>query len=110
MCPTDIEDNICEQYKPLEFKILSYTGKWPNRCSGDLICELNKQEFILHNPFEPDGSMDARDGIIYDDNHLYAWSIDEDCEGIDQLTKDQKDQIREFISENCLAGHCGGCI
>lgn len=85
-------------------KFVSYTGKWPNLCSGTLTLKVNGQ---LRTDFE----LISGGGCGFDNHWEDSWISNGSWTVIvpDDL-KDLKDEITEVVNENVPEGCCGGCL
>lgn len=97
-------------------KFVSYTGRWPNLCSGDLTLEIDGGEVTFgygfqskdtpkYNPFWSSGG-----GIMphYEGTWKGAWQID--VERIPEQFRKYATEIDEVFNANVEYGCCGGCI
>jgi hypothetical protein len=85
---------------------VSYDGKWPNLCSGNLILAINEQEIKF-----PDQCLSSGGSVSYDDEGSSIesgyWTIDTWPEKFPEWLKEQ---AIELVNENIDQGCCGGCI
>ena len=90
-------------------KFISYTGKWPNLCSGDLTLEINGKTYKFGYGQEypsfwtSGGSCSIRHGVSYGE-----WEID-----VDDLPEELRKyalEIDRVFNENVDYGCCGGCL
>mgnify|MGYP001027278592 FL=1 len=87
-------------------EFVSYDGKYPNLCSGQLVLKINGQVREL-----PRYCLKSGGGVWFDNDWRNAhvetgrWSIDlpEDLEPL-------RTKIEECINENIPYGCCGRCI
>lgn len=86
-------------------EFISYTGKYPNLCSGQLVLKINGQAREL-----PRYCLHSGGSVWFDDDwheHVTSgdWSIDlsEDLEPL-------RREIEECVNKNIPHGCCGGCI
>lgn len=91
-------------------KFISYTGKWPNFCSGILTLEIDGKKACfgygtLNGPFWTSGGgiNPGCKGTYYGE-----WEINV-LERPEQYRKYAK-EIDEVFNENVEWGCCGGCI
>lgn len=91
-------------------KFISYTGKWPNLCSGILTLEIDgkKARFgygTLNSPFWLSGG-----GLNpnYEGAYQGEWKIDVDR--IPEEYRKYASEIDRAFNENVEWGCCGGCI
>lgn len=99
-------------------KFISYTGKYPNLCTGDLILEVDgkrytfglilNRENILPTFWDSGGSCGfSKD---YSESYVYPgkWIINAD--ELPQELQKYADEIDELFNENVPYGCCGGCL
>ncbi len=116
-------------------KFISYTGEYPNRCSGVLTLEIDGVQYkfghnyMAHYYDEKTGTWGYSDedpnnpnfnsfwtsggSVTADRNWNFAveegeWQID--VEELPEQFWDVADEIDEVINENIPYGCCGGCI
>jgi len=85
-------------------KFVSYNGKYPNLCRGDLILEINKKQHKLDNPLCSGGSVSFTpewDEIITEGK----WEIE-----LPQHLECYREQIENIVEDNIRHGCCGGCV
>lgn len=92
-------------------KFISYTGKYPNLCSGDLTLEIDGKIYRFkryENRFWRSGGYVS----FYDD-----WSADVgtgeweiDVESLPEEIRKYADEIAEVFNANVAPGCCGGCV
>lgn len=87
-------------------EFISYDGKYPNLCSGQLVLKINGQvrelpRYCLHSGGRVWFGTDWGDAYV----ETGKWSIDlpEDLESL-------RKEIEKCINENIPHGCCGGCI
>ena len=103
-------------YNPANVEFVSYTGKWPNLCSGILTLRIYGKEHRfgygsgMHEPFwSSGGSCSFPNG--YGGNPYVSerpWIID--AERLADAFKPLAPEIDEVFNNNVLFGCCGGCI
>lgn len=97
-------------------KFISYTGSYPNLCSGDLALEIDGIEYTFGYGYERKTKPDfepfwcSGGGIIgdYEDTYSGEWEVD-----IDRLPEQFRKyafEIDRIFNENVEWGCCGGCI
>ena len=116
----------------MKIKFISYTGKWPNLCSGVLTVEINGKEYKFGHEID---DYDFKTNSYKTDNFDGFWltggcikmSIDRDMwsengpwkingywESADekhpQWVIDILPKLLEIFNENVPHGCCGGCI
>ena len=91
------------KYPHVEF--ISYDGKFPNLCSGELILLINgiKHKFPLY-------CMSSGGKIWFDNNYnehieYGEWSVD-----VPKELKEYEEEINYCVNEHVVHGCCGGCI
>ena len=110
-------------------KFISYSGKYPNLCSGQLVVEIDgKIVKFGHNTFNYEFSKDinkpASDGAFerfwasggdcylnnYSDEYIESgkWQIDTD--EIPEQFRKYAAEFDEVLNSNVQYGCCGGCI
>lgn len=100
-------------------KFVSYTGKYPNLCSGDLTLEIDGEITTFGYGFESkDKPKYARfwgsGGSVSFDEHWNA-NVDEgrwyiDVNKLPEKFRKYAMEIDEAFNENVEYGCCGGCI
>lgn len=104
-----------------EVKFVSYTGKYPNLCSGVLTLSIHEKEYVfgynfqerkgetLYPPFWRSGG-----NCGFTDNYSNAYV--NECEWVidgSQLPPELRKyatEINEVFNENVRFGCCGGCL
>ena len=91
-------------------KFISYTGEWPNLCSGILTLEIDGKEVQFgygppNNPFWTSGG-----GLNpnYEGTYQGEWKIDVNM--IPGKYRKYASEIDKVFNENVKWGCCGGCI
>lgn len=98
-------------------KFISYTGKYPNLCCGDLTLEIDGEKVIFGSMYC--SRMSERKGICpifwysggYIRNyeaHKGEWQID--VSEIPEEYRKYASEIDEVFNANVPYGCCGGCI
>lgn len=86
-------------------KFISYNGKYPNLCSGELVIEIDGKECNLGKyVLRSGGSVsftDDWDEVVTDG----AWSVD-----VPEELQKYKEEIEEVVNDNVPWGCCGGCV
>lgn len=91
----------------MSLKFVSYSGKYPNLCSGTLVLAIDGVEIIFPSHCLSSG------GRVYFDNEWNAyiesgeWDI---CEYPDGFPDSLKEDAVRLVNENVRYGCCGGCI
>lgn len=88
-------------------KFVSYNGKYPCLCFGELIVEIDGKEVNLGNCLSSGGSVWFDDEW---DEHIEGgpWDIDE--YELPEEYKKYYEEIKAVVNENVPQGCCGGCI
>lgn len=90
-------------------KFISYSGRYPNLCSGILKLEIEGKEVSFPKHFIISGGNIERN----DDWDMWAnygdWSISTTIKDYD-FTDEIIEEIIKVINENIPHGCCGGCI
>lgn len=103
---------INNELLPIEshVKFISYTGKWPNLCSGILTLEIDGKRArfghgTLNGPFWCSGG-----GLNpnYEGAYTDEWEID--VKAIPVEYRKYAHEIDRVFNENVEWGCCGGCI
>jgi len=92
--------------KPV-IKFVSFDGKYPCLCAGNLILRINGIERNLGNILHSGGSC----FYIGDMDYIAGegdWYINE--EELPEDLQPYKDEIEKIANENVEHGCCGGCI
>lgn len=86
-------------------EFVSYSGKYPNLCSGDLIVKINGEEVNLGICLRSGGvcgfTAEWEDYVTHGD-----WKIDELPEAYEKYRK----EIEKVANDNVPHGCCGGCL
>lgn len=85
-------------------EFVSYDGKWPNLCSGELVLRIDGKERRLHRVLKSGGMCgftEHWDGYV----EQGPWSVNlpEDLLGY-------KEEIERVVNKNVEWGCCGGCL
>ena len=89
----------------MKVEFVSYTGKYPNLCSGNLTLLVNGIKFTGF-------SLSSNGRVWFDDDwneHIAkgSWEVDE---WPANFPEEAKKEALEVINENIEHGCCGGCI
>lgn len=91
---------------PSRVNLVSYTGKYPNYCSGELTLDIDGEEYLFGNwwpvRLRPEGACEK------------FWHMDDgewliDYEKLPDEIKEYADEIDAIINEALECRHCGGC-
>ena len=110
-------------------KFISYTGKWPNLCSGVLTVEIDSKEikfghdiggdFDFKNDCYKDGNLEpfwVSGGCVRmnEDYEVWAekgsWELRYIVNNYPQWIIDLLPKLLEVFNENVPLGCCGGCV
>ena len=100
-------------------KFISYTGAYPNLCSGILTLEVNGKTYVFGNTYDnknnyesfwSSGGSCGFAGPNYSDEYVdYGeWRINR--EYLPEELQKYADEIAEVFNENVRFGCCGGCL
>lgn len=99
-------------------KFISYTGKYPNLCCGDLTLEVDGEKVIFGNGY--DIKMNKRKGVypifwhsggyISSNYEAYKGEWQIDVSEIPEEYRKYASEIDEVFTTNVPYGCCGGCI
>jgi hypothetical protein len=87
-----------------KIEFISYSGKFPNLCSGKLVISVNGTLYILKNVMITGGGCNYRENYI---GHG-PWSIDNFY--VPEEIKKYCKEIENIVNNNVVFGCCGGCI
>lgn len=92
----------------MKIEFISYNGKFPNLCRGELVFAIDGKEYSL-NPH----SLISGGSVTFDENweeNIFygTWKIDED--ELPEEIRKYKIEILEMINSNIKWGCCGGCV
>lgn len=99
-------DGIKETQYVVEF--VSYDGKYPNLCSGNLVLKVNDKEYKFPQYcLSSNGSAYFTNN--YSDSHVTSgpWSI---RSWPDDFPDGAKIEAEKVVNENVRHGCCGGCL
>ena len=111
-------------------KFISYTGKYPNLCSGVLTLEINGKEYKFGHNYSSYHIDDKGVGRFTDEDQKHPnfdqfwssggcitsnWGVESgewiiDVEELPEQFKELADEIDKVFNENVEYGCCGGCI
>lgn len=96
-------------------KFISYTGRWPNLCSGILTLEINGKTYKFgYSQKYPKfwysgGSCGFKDRVNWESYINYGdWEIDVD--DLPEELRKYASEIDRVFNENVEPGCCGGCL
>ena len=86
---------------------ISYDGKWPNLCSGQLIVRIDKEKYVF-----PRHCLSSGGSASFDENwseHVASgpWSVREWPEN---FPEEYKEEVLQKINDKIDWGCCGGCL
>lgn len=89
-------------------KFVSYDGKWPSLCLGNVVLEKDGKEFKISGLLISGGSCYFTNG--YSESHVDSgdWIVNK--EALPDGLKEDYDYIRFLVNENITHGCCGGCL
>ena len=93
-------------------EFISYTGKYPNLCSGVLTLKIDDKivQFGYEEGYEPFWESGGGCGFDGSRSYIYGgeWVIDEysDLKEFEPI----KDKLIEVFNDNVEWGCCGGCL
>jgi hypothetical protein len=103
---TMIRPAQCQSESIIEF--VSYDGKYPNLCSGQLVMRVNGVDvkfpkYCLHSG----GSVWLSNG--YSEEHVEKgeWTI---AKWPEDFPKELKGAAKDLVNQNIPKGCCGGCV
>ena len=86
-------------------KFVSYNGKFPNLCSGELVLEIDGKECRFDHCLCSGGS------VFFDsDWNDYVTSGPWSVTRLPEEYEKYKDEIERLVNENVPWGCCGGCV
>ena len=89
-------------------EFVSYTGKYPNLCSGVLTLKINGKTYTFGYEQKYDKFWESGGGLDRDyDPILGEWIVD--CDYLPKELVKYAGLIDEVINENIPFGCCGGC-
>ena len=90
-------------------KFISYTGKFPCLCMGQLTLEIDGKTVTFGNGGDYDDFWSSGGGITADyENYYGKWIIEK--EELSEEYRKYAEEIDEVFNENVPYGCCGGCI
>lgn len=96
-------------------KFVSYTGKYPNLCSGILTLEINGEQATFghskaeYPPFwKSGGNCGFRNNYSESYRNTGEWIIDES--NIPEKYREYAAEIDDVFNANVEYGCCGGCL
>ena len=100
-------------------KFISYTGEYPNLCSGVLTLEIDGIEYkfghnyLIFDSWKTDGNFQRfwySGGGITSDYHAYGGEWEIDVEELPEQFRQYAAEIDKVFNDNVPYGCCGGCI
>ena len=93
-------------------EFVSYSGKWPNLCSGTLTLRIDGKEEVFGYD-SPNGVFWSSGGACYfvdDDTRIEhdAWQLREDM--LPERFQKYKEEMLQVFNDNVEFGCCGGCL
>lgn len=103
---------LVDNSKASHVEFISYTGSYPNLCSGLLTLRINGEihTFGYRKEAEFPSFWLSGGGLLPDYEGTYngEWIIDK--KDIPEQFKDYAEEIDKIFNENVEYGCCGGCI
>lgn len=101
-------DNLLELVKKFfsykerpKFEFVSYTGEWPNLCSGTMTFKVNGKEYHIDR-------LESTGGLDEDyEPYIGKWKIKKDK--LPEELKPYLKDIEKLANDNIELGCCGGC-
>lgn len=105
-------------------KFISYSGRYPNLCSGVLILEIDGKEFRfghdyrVYDSWKTDGNYESfwssggNCGFTnnYQDSYVNSGEWQIDASQLPEEIKKYASEIDQVFNENVDYGCCGGCL
>ena len=85
-------------------EFVSYDGKWPNLCSGNLRLRIDGMTVLLENCMVSGGCC-SFDEEYNDYIGTGPWRVE-----VPDHFQDKLDEIEECVNQHVRWGCCGGCI
>lgn len=85
-------------------KFISYSGEYPNLCSGTLVLEVDGKKRELSRALCSGGSVRFDENWNASVTHG-SWSVD-----LPEDFEPYRKEIEELVNDNVPHGCCGGCI
>lgn len=87
--------------KKPKFEFVSYTGEWPNLCSGTMIFKVDGKEYHIER-------LESTGGLNEDyEPYIGKWKIKKDK--LPEELKPYLKDIEKLANDNIELGCCGGC-
>lgn len=91
----------------MKLEFVSYTGAWPNLCSGTLIMSIDGEQiqfpqYCLSSGGSCSFDEDWNSYISYGEWSVREWPSD--------FPEELKEKALELINKNIEHGCCGGCL
>ena len=103
--PGDMVLPISEGFVESSVKFVSYTGKWPCLCGGDLHLEIEGKPVVLKHIMHSTGSVTWKCGGY--DIEKGKWKVDPDH--LPDEYKKYANVIEKLVNKHVEKGCCGGC-
>lgn len=87
-----------------DVEFISYTGKWPNLCSGELTLKINGQ---IRKDIEISSGGCCGFNSDYSESYIEhgPWHV-----FVPEDLKNYEHEIEKIVNENIPEGCCGGCL
>lgn len=89
-------------------EFVSYTGKYPNLCSGTLTLRINGKEVRFNDKVSGNKKFWGPADLFFDVMAKGEWEIN--AEDLPEEFRNYAYEIDKVFNENVERGHCGGCI
>lgn len=93
-------------------EFVSYDGKYPNYCSGNLIIKVNGVEYSIRRLIFPNRPAQFdEDYNLIGDNSLH-WGTEFEffrCDKPIVFTEEEQEYIYRLVNDCIPCRHCGGC-
>jgi hypothetical protein len=98
--------NTSSNKMELNVEFISYSGKYPNLCSGELILKINDKEYKWE---KPTGFISSGGGLNPNYEGVYSGEWRVDYSQIPDEIKIYAEAIDDCVNHNITYGCCGGC-
>ena len=90
-----------KRIKKPKFEFVSYTGEWPNLCSGTMTFKVDGKEYYIER-------LESTGGLNKDyEPYIGKWKINKDK--LPEELKPYLKDIEKLANDNIELGCCGGC-
>lgn len=106
------DEDILQAYDTKHVKFISYTGRYPNLCSGDLTLEIDGERVVFDKYedrfWHSGGSCEFRHGYSESYYNQDEWELD--AGQIPEKYRKYAHEINLVFNANVEFGCCGGCL